>query len=68
MKTFKIPTLDKWMVIVNTPELIEEIQKAPDHVLSFEAAVDDVRIFTILDVLCCRLLAKLIGCNSHLLL
>ena len=31
---FKIPTLRRWMVLAAGPELIEDIRKAPDDVLS----------------------------------
>ncbi|KAI0002413.1 cytochrome P450 [Russula compacta] len=31
---FKVPTLGKWMVLPASPELIEDIRKAPDDVLS----------------------------------
>ncbi|KAL5523057.1 hypothetical protein ACEPAF_1324 [Sanghuangporus sanghuang] len=35
--TFKIPKLvDRWIAIVNTPELIEEVCKSPEHRLSDE--------------------------------
>ncbi|KAL5522640.1 hypothetical protein ACEPAG_8658 [Sanghuangporus baumii] len=39
--TFKIPQLYGWLVVVNTPELIEEVRKAPDDKLSFIEATED---------------------------
>ncbi|KAL5480959.1 hypothetical protein ACEPAI_9900 [Sanghuangporus weigelae] len=39
--TFKIPKLYGWLVIVNTPELVEEVRKAPDDKLSFIEATED---------------------------
>ncbi|KAL5499081.1 hypothetical protein ACEPAH_1599 [Sanghuangporus vaninii] len=40
--TFKLPMFNRWLVIVNTPELIEEIRKAPDDKVSFIAATEDI--------------------------
>jgi hypothetical protein len=40
---FRIPELNRWHVIVAGPQLTEELHKAPDDVLSFDAAVKDVR-------------------------
>jgi len=31
---FKIPTLRRWMVLVTSPELVEDIKKAPEDILS----------------------------------
>ncbi|KAI0050551.1 cytochrome P450 [Auriscalpium vulgare] len=36
---FKIPMLNHWEVIATGPQLIEDMRKAPDNVLSFDAAV-----------------------------
>ncbi|PAV19648.1 cytochrome P450 [Pyrrhoderma noxium] len=33
--TFKVPIIERWLVVINKPELIEEIRKAPDDVFSF---------------------------------
>lgn len=41
-RVFKIPHLMGWHVLVSTPELIEELRRAPDEVLSFEHAVGEV--------------------------
>ncbi|KAK7682140.1 hypothetical protein QCA50_014726 [Cerrena zonata] len=38
-QAFKIPELFRWHVIVTGPKLIEELRKAPDEKLSFDAAV-----------------------------
>jgi len=42
---FKIPDLLHWIVVVTEPSMVEEIRKAPENVLSFIDAVDDVSIF-----------------------
>ncbi|EJD00067.1 cytochrome P450 [Fomitiporia mediterranea MF3/22] len=39
--TFKIPMFDRWMVVVNTPELIEEVRRAPDDKLSFMESTEE---------------------------
>ncbi|EJD07459.1 cytochrome P450 [Fomitiporia mediterranea MF3/22] len=40
--TFKIPAMNRYTVIINKRELIEEIRKAPDNKASFaEAIIDD---------------------------
>ena len=39
---FKIATLRKWIVIVSSPELIEDVRKAPDDVLSLSALIGEV--------------------------
>ncbi|KAF8637704.1 hypothetical protein AX16_010779 [Volvariella volvacea WC 439] len=36
--TFRVPTFQGWMVVVTTPQLIDELRKAPDDALSFEEA------------------------------
>jgi hypothetical protein len=41
-KVFKVATLDKWVVVVCSPKLIDELRKAPDDELSFDGAVVDV--------------------------
>ncbi|KAH8113854.1 cytochrome P450 [Phellopilus nigrolimitatus] len=40
--TFKIPVLERWIVIVSKPELVEEIRKAPDDKFSFTEAAHDI--------------------------
>ena len=40
--TIKVPEPDKWNIVVNRPELIDEIQKATEDKLSFNGALDDV--------------------------
>ncbi|KAL5499078.1 hypothetical protein ACEPAH_1596 [Sanghuangporus vaninii] len=40
--TFKIPKLGRWIVIVNIPELIEEVRKSPSDKLSFVVSTEDV--------------------------
>ncbi|KAI3614209.1 cytochrome p450 [Moniliophthora roreri] len=40
-RVFKIPRLTKWIVVVTSPQLVDELRKAPDECLSFEEAVND---------------------------
>ncbi|KAF8997910.1 cytochrome P450 [Cyathus striatus] len=40
-RPFKVPLLDRWIVIVHGDRYMEELRKAPDNVLSFEMAVDE---------------------------
>lgn len=40
---YVMPGRGKWMVVVDS-QYIDEINKAPDEVLSFEAAIDDVSV------------------------
>lgn len=42
-QTFKIPRLLRWEVIVNTPELVEEVGKARAEILSSHDALEEVR-------------------------
>ncbi|KAI0778804.1 cytochrome P450 [Trametes elegans] len=39
---FKVPLLDKWMVILSGPKMVEEVRLAPDEVLSFSESVEQV--------------------------
>jgi len=39
---FKIPDLLHWIVVVTEPSMVEEIRKAPENLLSFIDALDDV--------------------------
>ena len=38
--------MEQWTTIINKPELIEEIRKAPDDRFSFIAAVQEVRVIS----------------------
>ncbi|KAG5651327.1 hypothetical protein H0H81_009080 [Sphagnurus paluster] len=40
-KIFKVPTLDRWRVVVTGTDLIEELRKVPEDVLSFHEAVNE---------------------------
>jgi hypothetical protein len=40
---FKVAALDKWILVVSGPQLIDELRKAPEDALSFDSAVTDVR-------------------------
>lgn len=56
--TFKVPDLGFWHVVTNKPELIEEIQMAPEDKLSFNGMLESVNIIfyaTYLHVLPCWL-------------
>ena len=41
---FKIATFQGWIVFASSPELIEDIKKAPEDVLSFRAPIRDVHL------------------------
>ncbi|KAI9464594.1 cytochrome P450 [Lactarius psammicola] len=38
---FKIATFRRWMVLASSPELVEDVRKAPDDVLSIKAALTE---------------------------
>jgi len=40
---FKIPIIDRWLVLVTGPELISELSRAPEKELSMSAATAEVR-------------------------
>ena len=42
---FKIPTLRKWLVVASSPELIEDVRKAPEDALSLSAYTAEVSKF-----------------------
>ncbi|EJC99414.1 uncharacterized protein FOMMEDRAFT_32745, partial [Fomitiporia mediterranea MF3/22] len=41
-RTFKVPQMRRWLVIVNTPELIDEVSRAPEDRLSFVEGTREV--------------------------
>ncbi len=41
---FKIAGLRRWLVLASSPELIEDVRKAPDDVLSLTASLIEVRM------------------------
>ena len=41
---FKIATFRGWMVLASNPELIEDVKKAPEDILSFRVPVREVRM------------------------
>ena len=43
----KVATFRRWMVLASGPELIEDIRKAPDHVLSLNASAIEVHMFPV---------------------
>uniref|UniRef100_A0A0W0EXE4 Cytochrome P450 n=1 Tax=Moniliophthora roreri TaxID=221103 RepID=A0A0W0EXE4_MONRR len=48
-RAFKFATMDKWVVVVNGPKLVDDIRRAPEDVLSNLEALDDAlkAIYTI---------------------
>ena len=40
---FRIANHNRWHIVVTGPQLIEELKKAPDDVLSFNEAIKEVR-------------------------
>ncbi len=42
---FKTATFQRWLVLASSPELIEDVRKAPDDVLSLTASLIEVRMF-----------------------
>ncbi|KAF9229083.1 cytochrome P450 [Gyrodon lividus] len=41
-KFFKVPMMDRWMVVMSGPQLVEELRKIPDDKLSFDHAMQDL--------------------------
>ncbi|KAI0071573.1 cytochrome P450 [Panus rudis PR-1116 ss-1] len=39
---FKIAMLDRWIIVVTGPKLVDELRRAPDHQLSFVEAIQDI--------------------------
>lgn len=44
-KVFKVALPDRWLVAINGPKLVDEVQKMPDTKMSFQEAVGDVSIY-----------------------
>jgi hypothetical protein len=40
---FRVPLIDRWVVVLTGPRLIEELRKVPEDELSFDHAMRDVR-------------------------
>jgi len=40
---FKIPIMERWLVIVTGPKMIEDIRRASDETMSFDDAAAEVR-------------------------
>ncbi|KAI0362845.1 cytochrome P450 [Pilatotrama ljubarskyi] len=38
---FKVPLLDRWMVVVSGPEMVHELRSRPDDELSFQEEIND---------------------------
>ncbi|KIM70390.1 hypothetical protein SCLCIDRAFT_527554 [Scleroderma citrinum Foug A] len=39
---FKVPTMNRWVVVITGPRLLEELRKIPDERLSFDHAMRDL--------------------------
>ncbi|KAK7686510.1 hypothetical protein QCA50_010108 [Cerrena zonata] len=39
---FKIAMLDRWVVVFSGPELVDELRRMPDEMVSFQAAAEDL--------------------------
>ncbi|KIM67603.1 hypothetical protein SCLCIDRAFT_1111427 [Scleroderma citrinum Foug A] len=39
---FKVPMMNRWVVVITGPRLLEELRKIPDERLSFDHAIRDV--------------------------
>ncbi|KAH7914791.1 cytochrome P450 [Hygrophoropsis aurantiaca] len=39
---FKVPMLDRWLVVMSGPELVDALRKVPDEELSFDHAMQDL--------------------------
>ena len=40
---FKVATFSRWMVLPTNSELVEDIRKAPEDILSIREPIDEVR-------------------------
>jgi hypothetical protein len=43
-RLFKIAQMDQWVAVASGQDLIENIRTAPEHILSMDAAIDDVSL------------------------
>lgn len=43
---FRVPFMDKWIVVISDPRLINDVRQARDDELSFYKAVDEVRFMS----------------------
>ncbi|KAF9458999.1 cytochrome P450 [Collybia nuda] len=41
-RLFKIPQMDQWVAVASDHDFIENIRTAPEHILSMDAAIDDM--------------------------
>lgn len=39
---FKVPTMSRWIVVLNGTQHVEDVRKASDDVLSFQKAIAEV--------------------------
>ncbi|TFK56599.1 cytochrome P450 [Heliocybe sulcata] len=46
-RAFKIAKMDTWLVVVSGSKLIDEVRRAPDDVLSFAEAINDIKDQTV---------------------
>jgi cytochrome P450 len=40
-RPFKIAAISRWVVVLNGPQLVDEVRRAPDDVLSFDLAIQE---------------------------
>nr|BED42929.1 cytochrome P450 monooxygenase [Trametes versicolor] len=49
-KPFKVPMMDRWMVFLSGPEVLDDIRRRPDEEVSFSESVeDDMQLMHIID-------------------
>jgi len=41
-RMFRVPLIDRWLVVLTGPRLVEELRTIPEEDLSFDHAVRDV--------------------------
>ena len=45
-----IPAFGRWLIVLSTPELVEELAKIPDNVMSLSESLSEVGILPYLSV------------------
>lgn len=41
-RPFKIAAISRWVVVLNGPQLVDEVRRAPADILSFDLAIQEV--------------------------
>ncbi|KAJ3556910.1 hypothetical protein NP233_g11872 [Leucocoprinus birnbaumii] len=41
-RAFKVATISKWVVVLNGPQHVDDVRKAPEDVLSFDIAIQEI--------------------------